>query len=42
MSKREALDWASRAPELMGLELRPFGDAADRFYRGRQPEPPGS
>ncbi len=33
MSKREALRWAELAPEWMGLRLRPFSDAADRFDR---------
>lgn len=31
MSKREAIRWAALTPELMGLELRPFRDAATRF-----------
>jgi enoyl-CoA hydratase/carnithine racemase len=33
MAKDEALRWAQRTPEFMGLRLRPFGDAAQRFER---------
>jgi enoyl-CoA hydratase/carnithine racemase len=35
MSKQEALRWAQLTPGYMGLELRPFRDAAQRFYRVR-------
>jgi enoyl-CoA hydratase/carnithine racemase len=35
MSKHEALRWAQLTPGYMGLELRPFQDAAQRFYRAR-------
>jgi hypothetical protein len=35
MSKNEALRWAQLTPGYMGLELRPFQDAANRFYRNR-------
>ena len=35
MSKQEALRWAQLTPSFMGLELRPFQDAAQRFYRAR-------
>jgi enoyl-CoA hydratase/carnithine racemase len=35
MSKQEALRWAQLTPGYMGLELRPFRDAAQRFYRAR-------
>jgi enoyl-CoA hydratase/carnithine racemase len=35
MSKQEALRWAQLTPGYMGLELRPFQDAAQRFYRTR-------
>jgi hypothetical protein len=35
MSKQEALRWAQLTPGYMGLELRPFQDAARRFYRAR-------
>ena len=31
MSRQEALRWAQLTPEYMGLELRPFRDAAQRF-----------
>jgi enoyl-CoA hydratase/carnithine racemase len=31
LSTHEALHLARRTPELMGLQLRPFGDAAERF-----------
>lgn len=31
MSKHEAIRWGELAPELMGLKLRPFSDAAGRF-----------
>lgn len=33
MSKQESMRWADLAPELMGVQLRPFSDAADRFMR---------
>ena len=33
MAKREAIRWASATPAFMGLELRPFTDAAGRFFR---------
>ncbi|MFN2539872.1 MAG: enoyl-CoA hydratase/isomerase family protein [Mycobacteriales bacterium] len=36
MSKREAMRWAELAPELMGLTLRPFSDAAARFFDQRE------
>src|SRR3984957_18642915 len=35
MSKQEALRWAQLTPGYMGMELRPFQDAAQRFYRAR-------
>jgi enoyl-CoA hydratase/carnithine racemase len=35
MSKNEALRWAQLMPGYMGLELRPFQDVAQRFYRTR-------
>jgi enoyl-CoA hydratase/carnithine racemase len=35
MPKNEALRWAQLTPGYMGLELRPFQDAAHRFYRNR-------
>jgi enoyl-CoA hydratase/carnithine racemase len=35
MPKNEALRWAQLTPGYMGLELRPFQDSADRFYRSR-------
>lgn len=41
MSTHEALRWAQRMPDLVGLELRPFRDAAERFARReRRPEEP--
>jgi enoyl-CoA hydratase len=36
MSKQEALRWAQLTPGYMGLELRPFQDAAERFYRSKE------
>ena len=36
MSKQEALRWAQLTPGYMGLELRPFEDAAQRFYRSKE------
>ncbi|MCU1400283.1 MAG: hypothetical protein JWN62_3392 [Acidimicrobiales bacterium] len=39
MSKNEAKRWADLTPELMGLELRPFSDAADRFANRSDKEP---
>jgi enoyl-CoA hydratase/carnithine racemase len=36
MSKQEALRWAQLTPGYMGLELRPFQDAAQRFYRSKE------
>jgi enoyl-CoA hydratase len=33
MPTHEALRWAQRMPDLVGLELRPFRDAAERFAR---------
>jgi hypothetical protein len=35
LSKNEALRWAQLTPGYMGLELRPFQDTANRFYRNR-------
>ena len=35
MSKHDALRWGEMAPGFMGLQLRPFKDAADRFYKER-------
>ena len=35
MSKQDALRWAQLTPGYMGLELRPFEDAAQRLYRAR-------
>jgi enoyl-CoA hydratase/carnithine racemase len=42
MSKREAIRWAELTPGLMGLTLRPFEDAAARFYKasGNEPQTP--
>lgn len=31
MSKQESIRWADLAPELMGINLRPFSDAASKF-----------
>jgi enoyl-CoA hydratase len=42
MSKREAIRWAELTPDLMGLPLRPFEDAAARFYGARPGEEPGT
>lgn len=39
MSKQEALRWAQLTPAYMGLELRPFRDAAKRFYDNRPEDP---
>lgn len=44
LSKHEAISLAGRMPELMGLKLRPFSDAAARFAKGgtdlsRRPAP---
>ncbi|MET0197390.1 MAG: enoyl-CoA hydratase/isomerase family protein [Rhodococcus fascians] len=41
LSKHEAIQLADRTPELMGVKLRPFGDAASRFFDNRTsaPEP---
>jgi enoyl-CoA hydratase len=36
MSKQEALRWAQLTPGYMGLELRPFQDAAQRFYHSKE------
>lgn len=36
MSKQEAIRWADLAPEFMGLSLRPFKDAANRFFEQKQ------
>lgn len=36
MSKRDAMRWADLAPELMGVQLRPFSDAAARFFEQRE------
>ena len=36
MSKREAMRWGGLTPDLMGVRLRPFGDAAARFVRDRK------
>ncbi|MET0143729.1 MAG: enoyl-CoA hydratase-related protein [Ilumatobacteraceae bacterium] len=33
MAKREAIRWGPATPGYMGLELRPFTDAAGRFFR---------
>jgi enoyl-CoA hydratase/carnithine racemase len=38
MSKRDAIRWAELTPSFMGLTLRPFEDAAVRFYRDRDAE----
>jgi hypothetical protein len=35
MSKHDAAHWARLAPALTGLHLRPFADAADRFFDRR-------
>jgi enoyl-CoA hydratase len=39
MEKHEAMRWAHLAPAYMGLELRPFRNAADRFKDRRRPPP---
>jgi enoyl-CoA hydratase/carnithine racemase len=36
MSKQEALRWAELTPEFMGVQLRPFSDAAKRFVDERE------
>jgi enoyl-CoA hydratase len=36
MSKRDAMRWADLTPEFMGLQLRPFEDAAARFFDERR------
>ncbi|WP_054679652.1 enoyl-CoA hydratase/isomerase family protein [Microbacterium sp. No. 7] len=36
MSKHDAIRWAELTPEYMGLTLRPFKDAASRFFNRRQ------
>jgi enoyl-CoA hydratase len=41
MSKHEAMRWADLAPEFMGLQLRPFEDAANRFF-GHKDAPPAA
>ncbi len=41
MSKREAIRWAELTPALMGLTLRPFEDAAARFYDSRPEDEAG-
>ncbi|MCW2620917.1 MAG: 3-hydroxyacyl-CoA dehydrogenase [Frankiales bacterium] len=38
MSKRDAIRWAGLTPGFMGVTLRPFEDAAARFFDQRQPE----
>jgi enoyl-CoA hydratase/carnithine racemase len=35
MTKRDAIRWGQLTPEFMGVELRPFRDAADRFFTQR-------
>jgi len=40
MSKRDAMRWGELTPEFMGITLRPFSDAASRFYRDRRAEDP--
>lgn len=37
MSKRDAMRWAELTPGFMGLQLRPFEDAAARFFGDREP-----
>jgi enoyl-CoA hydratase/carnithine racemase len=39
MSKREAIHWAQLTPGFMGLQLRPFSDAASRYFG--EPAPTG-
>jgi enoyl-CoA hydratase len=39
MTKNEAMRWADLAPELTGLRLRPFADAAERFNEGQNERP---
>lgn len=36
MSKRDAIHWADLTPGFMGVTLRPFSDAAGRFFDQRQ------
>jgi enoyl-CoA hydratase/carnithine racemase len=36
MDKYEAIRWADRMPDVAGLRLRSFGDAAERFFAGRR------
>lgn len=38
MSRHDARRWAELTPELMGLQLRPFRDAAERFERDNRSE----
>lgn len=38
MSKREAIRWGGLTPGFMGLTLRPFEDAAARFFDQQQPK----
>jgi enoyl-CoA hydratase/carnithine racemase len=40
MTKAEALHWADLAPGFMGVRLRPFGDAAERFAQRARPDSP--
>jgi enoyl-CoA hydratase/carnithine racemase len=40
MSKRDAMRWGELTPGFMGLELRPFRDAAERFYSERDGDTP--
>lgn len=42
MSKREAMRWAELTPELMGVRLRPFSDAASRFVDEREDRSEGA
>jgi enoyl-CoA hydratase/carnithine racemase len=39
MSRHDALRWAELSPAYMGLQLRPFQDAAQHFFdRGAEPD----
>jgi enoyl-CoA hydratase/carnithine racemase len=38
-SKGDALRWADLTPDWMGVQLRPFQDAAARFERRQRPDP---
>ncbi|MET0952825.1 MAG: enoyl-CoA hydratase/isomerase family protein [Aeromicrobium sp.] len=42
LSKREAIHLGSVTPDVMGLQLRPFKDAAARYFGARQDTSPGA